>query len=117
MKKFANGKYLYWFHNHGGEAVHPRRLGPYAGRNPAWVLGGVERDGTHPLVGARGPPLRRRPDVRISYPDFVEDDGRVFVTETQKTVARVHEVDPTCSAISGASSTATRSSATASPSN
>jgi hypothetical protein len=30
--------------------------------------------------------------VRISYPDFVEDSGRYFFTETQKTIPRVHEV-------------------------
>jgi hypothetical protein len=35
------------------------------------------------------------PETRMSYPDFIEDAGRYFVTETQKTVARVHEVDPT----------------------
>ena len=32
--------------------------------------------------------------ARISYPDFIEDQGRIFVTETQKSVARVHEIDP-----------------------
>jgi hypothetical protein len=32
------------------------------------------------------------PHVGISYPDFIEDDGRLFITATQKTVARVHEV-------------------------
>jgi predicted amidohydrolase len=32
--------------------------------------------------------------VRMSYPDLVEDDGRYFVTETQKDIARVHELDP-----------------------
>ena len=34
------------------------------------------------------------PFVRMSYPDLTEDGGKVFVTETQKTVARVHEVPP-----------------------
>jgi len=33
------------------------------------------------------------PNVRFSYPDFFEDEGRYFVTETQKTIARVHEID------------------------
>jgi len=29
----------------------------------------------------------------MSYPDFIESDGRYFITETQKSVARVHEID------------------------
>ena len=33
------------------------------------------------------------PDVRMSYPDLVLDAGRAFVLETQKTIARTHEVD------------------------
>jgi hypothetical protein len=33
-------------------------------------------------------------DTRISYPDFIEQDGSLFITETQKTVARVHQVPP-----------------------
>jgi hypothetical protein len=28
----------------------------------------------------------------MSYPDLVQEDGRLFVTETQKTVGRVHEI-------------------------
>ena len=48
----------------------------------------------HPLVAARDPPLRSRPERRMSYPDLIEQDGRYWVTETQKTIARVHEVDP-----------------------
>lgn len=34
------------------------------------------------------------PKLRMSYPCFFEDQGRYFITETQKTVARVHEIDP-----------------------
>jgi len=34
------------------------------------------------------------PYIRISYPDLVEEAGRYFLTETQKNVARVHEVEP-----------------------
>ena len=32
------------------------------------------------------------PYVRISYPDLVEEGGRYFLTETQKDIARVHEI-------------------------
>ena len=30
----------------------------------------------------------------MSYPDLVEDGGKYFLTETQKDIARVHEIDP-----------------------
>jgi hypothetical protein len=33
------------------------------------------------------------PEVRMSYPDLIEQDGRFWITETQKTMARVHLVD------------------------
>jgi hypothetical protein len=33
------------------------------------------------------------PFVRMSYPDLIEDGGRYYLTETQKDVARVHELD------------------------
>ena len=55
--KCANGKYLYWFHNHGGRS--------YEDRNPAWLCGGVEVDSPgrqdHRLVPAGDRALRRRP--------------------------------------------------------
>jgi hypothetical protein len=42
-----NGKFLYWFHNHGGRFIreHPRRRTiAYEERNPVWLSGGVEAD-------------------------------------------------------------------------
>ena len=81
------GRYIYWFHNHVGTG--------YEGRNPAYLLGGVERDGPEGKVIHWGPPVAvlyaKDPGVRISYPDFLWDDG-LYVTETQKTVARVHRI-------------------------
>ena len=95
VKKFSNGKFLLWYHNHGGEAVHAANWQYYADRNPAWIAGGVEREGhiywSEPEILL----YDEKSDVRISYPDFIEDGGRFFVTETQKTVARVHEIDRT----------------------
>mgnify|MGYP005831914819 CR=1 FL=1 len=83
--KTANGKYLFWFHNHGGKG--------FEGRNPAWLSGGIARDGTihwsEPEIALYDPD----PSVRISYPDLIEQDGRYWITETQKTEARVHEID------------------------
>lgn len=82
------GRYIYWFHNHRGQG--------YKGRNPAWLLGGVERDSAAGRVIHWGRPevVLYADDIetRISYPDFVEDDGRLYITETQKHTARVHEV-------------------------
>jgi hypothetical protein len=95
VRRFANGKFLYWFHNHGGEPVHAGPWNPYMGRNPAWVCGGVEKDG---FIHWSEPEVLLYDDdaeTRMSYPDFIEDGGKYFVTETQKTIARVHEIDPT----------------------
>ena len=50
--KCQNGRFLYWFHNHGGKS--------YDDRNPAWLVGGA-----------------------------------YFLTETQKSLGRVHRLDPT----------------------
>lgn len=81
------GRYIYWFHNHAGRT--------YEGRNPAYLLGGVERDAPEGKVIHWGKPVAvlfsKDPKVRISYPDFLWDDG-LYITETQKTVARVHRI-------------------------
>lgn len=86
VRRFSNGKYLYWFHNHGGRT--------YADRNPAWLSGGIEREGRIHWSQPEIVLYDDDPAVRMSYPDFIEEEGRVFVTETQKSVARVHELDP-----------------------
>ncbi|MCU0916007.1 MAG: exo-alpha-sialidase [Planctomycetes bacterium] len=87
--KCANGRYLYWFHNHGGRS--------YEDRNPAWLCGGVEVDSPEGKVLAWSEPeivlYDDDPYIRMSYPDLLEDGGRFFLTETQKDTARVHPVD------------------------
>lgn len=93
VRRFSNGKFLLWFHNHGGEAVHAAKWEYYQNRNPAWICGGVERDG---FIHWSEPEILlydEDPKTRISYPDFIEDGGKFYVTETQKTIARVHEID------------------------
>jgi hypothetical protein len=98
--KCKNGKYLFWFHNHSNKG--------FFYRNPVWIAGGVVRDGKMhwsepeillyhnnlPADDLRfgGSPLELRGS---SYPDLVEQDGKYWVTETKKTVARIHEIDPT----------------------
>ncbi len=99
--KTAGGRYLFWFHHHGAHK------NPYKGRNPAWLSGGREKDGMihwsqpeivlydpdpgnspyDPETGCPGP------GGGMSYPDLIEQDGRYWLTETQKTVARVHPLD------------------------
>ncbi len=82
----SNGKYLLWFHNNGGR--------DFSGRNPAWISGGVLKDGM--IQWSQPEIFLYSPDSTIngmSYPDFIENDGKYWVTETQKSVARVHAVD------------------------
>jgi len=95
-----NGKYLYWFHNHGGRFIreHPnRRTIAYRDRNPVWLIGGVEIDSPRgKLIHWSQPEIALYDDdpiVRMSYPDLVEDGGDYYLTETQKDVARVHKLD------------------------
>ncbi|MDD6882866.1 MAG: sialidase family protein [Eubacteriales bacterium] len=87
--KLNNGCYLYWFHNNGGCW--------YNGRNPVWVSLGREWDAPDGKRIAWSDPeillYDDQRDTRISYPDLVEVDGRYFISQTQKTIARVNEID------------------------
>ena len=96
-----NGKFLYWFHNHGGRFIgeHPQRRSiSYQERNPVWLCGGMEVDAPEGKVIEWSQPeialYDDDPYIRMSYPDLVEENDRYFLTETQKEIARVHEVDP-----------------------
>src|SRR5690606_11587898 len=85
VRQCSNGNYILWFHNNGGNS--------WWNRNPVWIAGGVERDG---YIHWSQPELLiydDDPEIRISYPDFIEQEGRFFLAETQKTVAKIHEVD------------------------
>lgn len=81
----ANGNFLFWFHQHSGKS--------FQDRNPAWISGGVLQDGR--IVWSQPEILcyDADPKVRMSYPDLIEQDGRYWISETQKTIARVHEID------------------------
>ena len=85
----AAGKYLFWYHNNGGKTTKG------SNRNPVWISGGVDRDGrlhwSQPEILLFDTDLKRG----MSYPDLIEQNGRYWVTETQKKIARVHEVDRT----------------------
>lgn len=92
-----NGKYLYWFHNHGGRFIREsprRRTIAYDDRNPVWLSGGTEINGR---IQWSQPEIALYNDdatMRMSYPDLVEDGGKYYLTETEKEVARVHEISP-----------------------
>jgi hypothetical protein len=92
VRRFSNGKFLYWFH-HNGRKWYPQGVAR-GSRNVAWLSGGIEKDGyihwSQPEIVLYEPDEFRGP----SYPDFVEEDGRIFISATQKVIARIHEVDP-----------------------
>ncbi|WP_339681012.1 exo-alpha-sialidase [Cyclobacterium marinum] len=98
--KCDNGKYLYWFHNHGGKFIrehpNPAAIG-YNDRNPVWMVGGVEVDSDDGKVIQWSQPdvllYDEDPLVRMSYPDLIEENGNYYITETQKDIARVHQID------------------------
>jgi len=84
--KTSDGKYLFWYHNHAGKM--------WAGRNPAFLSGGIlGADGfirwSEPEIVLFDP----NPAIRMSYPDLIEQNGHFWITETQKSAARVHEID------------------------
>lgn len=94
VRRFSNGKYLLWYHNHGGEAIlADENWKQFKGRNPGWVAGGIEKEGhiywSQPEILLYDDDL----EAGISYPDFIEDNGHFYITETQKSIARVHEID------------------------
>ncbi len=82
----GNGKFLFWCHQHGGTN--------YNDRNPVWLCGGVEVDGEIRWSQPEILLYHDNPKKRMSYPDLIEIKGRYWVTETEKAVARVHEIDP-----------------------
>jgi len=91
IEQFENGKYILWYHNFGGKHFkYPDDLG----RNPVWISGGTEQDGYMHWSEPEILLYDQDPKVRISYPDWIHGEDKTWVTETQKSIARVHEVDP-----------------------
>jgi hypothetical protein len=96
VRKFSNGKFLLWYHFNGGEPVHAReRWDYYQDRNPGWVSGGVEVNGTIHWSEPEILLYDDNPAMRFSYPDFVEVGSQVWITETNKEIARCHKLDMT----------------------
>jgi hypothetical protein len=101
----SNGMFLYWFHNHGGRfigefgAFQKSGRSPFDDRNPAWLMAGREVDTPEgKRIEWSQPEILLYDDdpyVRMSYPDLVEEDGKFYITETQKNIARLHEISST----------------------
>lgn len=85
--KTKEGKFLLWFHNNFNK-------GTWYGRNPAWLSGGIEKNGviewSQPeiVLYTLDPAM-----MGMSYPDFIEQSGQLWISETQKNIARVHKID------------------------
>ncbi|MEE3235357.1 MAG: sialidase family protein [Candidatus Latescibacterota bacterium] len=97
----SNGKYLYWFHNHGGNFIREdpdRRSNAYSDRNPVWLCGGIEVETDEGICIDWSQPeivlYDDDPYIRMSYPDLIEEGGQYYLTETQKDIARVHKIAP-----------------------
>ncbi|PTX96148.1 hypothetical protein DB345_10135 [Spartobacteria bacterium LR76] len=95
--RLAHGGYVLWFHNHGGDVLGNnvwRCCRAYDDRNPAWMVRGWEIQGKDGSTLVWGNPeivlYEDDPLIRISYPDLLEEGGKIYLTETQKTIARVH---------------------------
>jgi len=85
--KCSNGNYLLWFNNRS----MPSKI--WWGRNPIWVCGGVEKNGT--IIWSQPEILLNSDDdaITMSYPDLVEAGNEYYVTETQKNIARIHKIN------------------------
>ena len=87
IHKTKDGKYLFWFHNNFRKQTHN-------GRNPVWLSGGIEKNGT--IVWSQPEIVLYDKDPELlgmSYPDYIEQGGRMWLIETQKHIARIHKVD------------------------
>jgi len=104
--KCENGNYFLWYHNNN-------RRGWIGFRNPAWILGGIGKNGRiewgQPeilLYGDGGVGPLNKGLHRMSYPSLIEENGNYWVTHSQKDdilsevippdycKARVHAIDP-----------------------
>lgn len=82
--KCENGKYLFWYHNNGSWDFLPR--------NPAWISGGLEKDSK--IIWSQPEILFYLELIngKMSYPDLIEQDGKYWITETDKMNVRCHSV-------------------------
>ncbi|MES2278371.1 MAG: LamG-like jellyroll fold domain-containing protein [Bacteroidota bacterium] len=84
--KCRNGNYLLWYHNNGTTG--------FDYRNPVWVSGGIEVNGT---IWWSEPEIMLYSNTvanHYTYPDLTEQNGRYFFAESSKTAISVHEISP-----------------------
>ena len=93
-KRMANAMYLMLFYNDAGAGYSSGT------RNPYWMTAGIEVAG-HGILWAQ-------PEVALydrynhggtsggGYPDFIQSPKThaIYITETQKSIARIHAVSP-----------------------
>lgn len=84
--KCGNGKFLLWFHHHGGW--------DFTFRNPVWLSGGKLENGKIKWGAPEIFLYEEDIQSRMSYPDLIEQDGKYWISETNKSEARIHEVPP-----------------------
>ncbi|XP_065833613.1 uncharacterized protein [Oscarella lobularis] len=87
MKQFSNGMYLLLYYNNGETG--------FTSRNPYWLSSGILNSSGDGILWSQPEIIlyERDPSGRPGYPDFIEDE-LIYITETQKTTARVHQIDP-----------------------
>eukprot|EP00117_Sycon_ciliatum_P020551 scpid33968/ scgid0848/ len=113
MKQFSNGRYLLLYYNNGNtgftsthttdamdDAAPVDRRETLAAstdnsRNPYWLASGIALDDGRILWSQPEIIIYDRVPTRPGYPDFIEipSTGQIFITETQKTTARLHEIN------------------------
>ena len=80
----GGGRYLYWFTNCGHRGYYPR--------NPAWICAAVVREGELLLSQPEIVLYTTTPGTGFSYPDIIVEQERLYISETQKSTARIHEI-------------------------
>lgn len=80
----GNGRYLLPFYN-------TPFAKPFMGRNPLWLSAGIESDGTI-LWSQPEMILYSDYSTAFAYPDIFEYKGSYYITESNKSVARVHKI-------------------------
>ncbi len=85
--KTKKGLYLIWFHNHSGTG--------FANRNPGWISAGKWIN--EKMIWTQGIPLIYSDDTsyetgRLSYPDLIEDNGKYWISVTNKETGRIIEI-------------------------
>jgi hypothetical protein len=89
--KVAPGRYLLWFHNNS-MGIDNQGLA-YGSRNLVWFSAGREIEGA---IRWSEPEIGMYVDGQgkgLSYPDLIEEDGRWYISATQKTEGRICEMD------------------------